>query len=268
MTFGTGRDSRSRRAVSVPRSNERRSAASRPRFVWRRRALHLLFVPALLVVLAVLQGVLTSSPWPIPGAAVVVLLSSLGLYSSRRGKFVVWARLLDDLHLVGDEQVLDVGCGRGAILVLAARRLTTGRAVGVDLWRKSDQSGNDRNVTERNAVLEGVADRVQLETADMVDLPFGDETFDVVISNLAVHNVKPASGRDKAIDETIRVLRPGGHLLVADVFSVRQYRQRLADAGMDEVACRSLGWRMWFSGPWLRTRLVTAAKPRPNVAGQ
>jgi len=229
---------------------------------------YLLFVPALLVVFAVIQGVLTNSPWPIAGAAVVVLLSSLGLYASRRGKFVVWARLLDDLHLVGDEQVLDVGCGRGAILVLAARHLTTGRAVGVDLWRKSDQSGNDRSVTERNAVLEGVTERVQLETADMVDLPFGDETFDVVVSNLAVHNVKAASGRDKAIDEATRVLRPGGRLLIADVLSARQYRQRLAHTGMDEVAWRSLGWRMWFSGPWMRTCLVTAIKPLPKVAGQ
>ncbi|MGO9965412.1 MAG: class I SAM-dependent methyltransferase [Acidimicrobiales bacterium] len=229
---------------------------------------YLLVVPALLVVFAVVQGVVTDSPWPIAGAAVVVLLSSLGLYASRRGKFVVWARLLDDLHLVGDEQVLDVGCGRGAILVLAARRLTTGRAVGVDLWRKSDQSGNDRSVTERNVVLEGVTDRVQLETADMIDLPFGDETFAVVISNLAVHNVKTASGRDKAIDEATRVLRPGGRFLIADVFSVRQYRQRLTDIGMDKVACRSLGWRMWFSGPWMRTRLITATKPRPKVAGE
>ena len=132
------------------------------------------------------------------------LPSSLGLYSSRRGKFVVWARLLDDLHLVGDEQVLDVGCGRGAILVLAARRFTTGRAVGVDLWRKSDQSGNDRNVTERNAVLEGVADRVQLETADMVDLPFGDEPSDVVSPTWQCTTSSPHR------DEIRRSTRPSG----------------------------------------------------------
>jgi len=174
---------------------------------------YLLVVPLLLVVFGVMQGVLTKSSWPIVGVAAVVLLSGLDLHASCRGKFVVWSRLLDDLHLAGDKQVLDLGCGRGAVLIIAAHRLTTGMAVGVDLWRKSDQSGNDRSVTERNATVEGVTNRVELETANMVDLPFDDNVFDVVVSNLAVHNVKGKTCRDKVIDEASRVLRPGGRVL-------------------------------------------------------
>jgi arsenite methyltransferase len=50
------------------------------------------------------------------------------------------ADLLDRLGLRGDERILDLGCVRGAVL-LAAQHLTTGRAVGVDLWRSRDQSG-------------------------------------------------------------------------------------------------------------------------------
>jgi len=64
------------------------------------------------------------------------------LYSTLRGKFLIWARLLDDLHLHGDEDLLDVGCGRGAVLLAAALRLPDGRAVGADLWRRRDQTGN------------------------------------------------------------------------------------------------------------------------------
>ena len=42
------------------------------------------------------------------------------LYSTGRGKRALWAELLDELSLRGEEQVLDVGCGRGAVLMLAA----------------------------------------------------------------------------------------------------------------------------------------------------
>ena len=52
------------------------------------------------------------------------------LYSTGPGKRAIWAQLLDELGLRGDEHVLDVGCGRGAVLMLAARRLPAGRAVG------------------------------------------------------------------------------------------------------------------------------------------
>jgi arsenite methyltransferase len=76
-------------------------------------------------------------------------------YTTRHGKFRVWSEILDALHLRGDERVLDMGCGRGAVLIAVARRLTTGRVTGVDLWSTHDQSGNAREVTLRNAALEG-----------------------------------------------------------------------------------------------------------------
>ena len=71
-------------------------------------------------------------------------------------------------------------------LLLAAERLATGLAVGVDLWRKGDQSGNAAEVTMNNAVAEGAADRVELHTADMAALPFEDGSFDVIVSNIAL----------------------------------------------------------------------------------
>src|SRR5678816_864585 len=101
-------------------------------------------------------------------------------YTTRRGKFVEWERILDRTQLRGDEIVLDMGCGRGAVLTAVARRLTTGRVTGVDIWSTRDQSGNARDVTLRNASLEGVGDRVQIETGDMRKLPFPDASFDIV----------------------------------------------------------------------------------------
>jgi hypothetical protein len=82
---------------------------------------------------------------------------------------------------------------------MAAQHLTTGRAVGVDLWRSLDQSGNSAEATRRNAVAEGVADRVELHTADMSALPFEDDSFDLIVSNFAIHNISGRAGREKAI---------------------------------------------------------------------
>ena len=64
------------------------------------------------------------------------------LYASRFGKFAVWADLLLSLRLRGDERVVDLGCGRGAVVLMAAKVVPHGRAVGIDLWKASDQSGN------------------------------------------------------------------------------------------------------------------------------
>ena len=177
------------------------------------------------------------------------------LYTTFRGKFVVWAELLDRLRLRGDERILDLGCGRGAVLLMAAQHLTTGRAVGVDLWRTVDQSGNSAEATQRNAAAEGVADRVELHTGDLTALPFEDNSFDVVLSSLAIHNISGRAGREKAIREAVRVLRPGGRLVIADIRATRQHQAQLAKLGMNDVAHRGLGWRCW------PTRVVTATKP-------
>jgi arsenite methyltransferase len=225
---------------------------------------YLLAVPALVVLANLVNGFITKSPWPFLGSLLVLGCCGFGLYASLRGKFVVWADLLRDLKLRGDERVLDLGCGRGAVLLLAAEHLSTGKAVGVDLWRKEDQSGNAAEATHRNAVAEGVADRMELHTANMTSLPFPDNNFDLVLSSIAVHNVKGKLARKKAIEEAVRVLRPGARLLIADIGGTRQYRDDLIQLGMRGVARRNLGWRLWWSGPWLATRLVTATKPPVN----
>jgi SAM-dependent methyltransferase len=222
---------------------------------------YLLPVPALLIVANIIDGVTSGTVWPFAVAGFVTACASCGLYATRRGKFAVWAELLDRLDLRGDERVLDLGCGRGAVLLMAAQYLTTGRAVGVDLWKRQDQSGNAAEATRHNAVAERVSDRVELHTANMTALPFEDGCFDVVLSSMAIHNVKGGAGRDRVMKEAVRVLRPGGRLLFADIWATGRYRTHLSEIGMIDVARRGLGWRMWWSGPWLPTRLVTAIKP-------
>jgi arsenite methyltransferase len=224
--------------------------------------------PAFMAVLAALElalAVILGKVLNLLAALFILAILGFYLHGTLRGKFVVWAELLDTLNLRGDERVLDMGCGRGAVLLMAAQHLTTGRAVGVDLWRSVDQSGNSPEATQRNAVAEGVADRVELHTGNMTALPFEDNSFDVVVSSLAIHNISGRAGREKAIDEAVRVLRPGGRLMIADVRATRQYQARLAEIGISDVARRGLGWRFWWSGPWAVTGIVTATKPERRI---
>ena len=199
-----------------------------------------------------------------------VLLTTLGIYlhTTRRGKFLIWAEILDGLPLRGDERILDVGCGRGAVLTLVAERLRHGRVVGIDIWSKADQSGNGIDAAERNLAAEGVRDRCELVTGDMRSMPFPDASFDVTVSSLAIHNVRNLSGRAQAIEEIARTLTPGGRVAIADLAWTRVYARKLEALGFVGVARRPLGWRFWWGPAFPSTALVTGTKPGPYRRSQ
>ena len=75
------------------------------------------------------------------------------------------------------------------------------------------------------------------------------------------HNLKGRAARRKAMEEAVRVLRSGGRMMIAAIFAARQYQADLTTLGLAGITRRSLGWRLWWSGPWLATHLVCATKP-------
>lgn len=228
------------------------------------------FFPAILVVLSVVTGIVAAIRWrewlirPAVEMTLYCLFFLLNLssfvYTTRRGKFIVWEQILDRLRLRGDEAVLDMGCGRGAVLTAVAGRLTTGRVTGIDIWSTKDQSGNARETTLRNASLEGVADRVQIDTGDMRALPYPDATFDLVVSSLAIHNIRGDPERKRAISEAFRVLKPGGQIVITDIRKAALYEEVLRTIGASKVERRRLGWRFWWGNPLAGTTLLTASK--------
>jgi len=199
----------------------------------------------------------------------LILLFCAGnfFYTTRHGKFIEWSHILDKLHLRGDERVLDMGCGRGAVLTAVAGRLKAGRVTGVDIWSTTDQSGNAQAVTLRNASLEGVSDRVHIDTGDMRALPYPDASFDLVVSSLAIHNVSSNDDRKKAIAEGFRVLKPGGRMVIADIRATAVYEAALRTLGASNVERRRLGWRFWWGNPIAATTLLTASKSANSNGG-
>ena len=169
--------------------------------------------------------------------------------------------MLDGLGLTGQENLLDVGCGRGLLLIGAARRLPNGRAVGVDLWSQVDLSGNSASATLANAAAEGVPERVEVHEGDMRKLPFADASFDTVVASLSIHNIYNGEGRRKAIQEIVRVLKPGGKVALMDIRQVREYAAGLRGAGMNDVKVSGLGF--WIFPP---VRTVTARKGKVDGA--
>ena len=184
-------------------------------------------------------------------------------YGSRVGKLRTRERLLDMAQTLGawtgSERVLDVGCGRGLLLVGAARRLPTGTAVGVDLWRAEDQAGNSPDAALENARREGVADRVRVETGDARALPNADASFDAVLSHWVVHNLPSDADRVRALDEMCRVLRPGGVLVLADIAHLSEYCAHLAARGVSDVRVLDGGWEARVMG------LLSGGSYRPQA---
>ena len=120
-----------------------------------------------------------------------------------------------DLH--EGETVLDLGSGAGADVLISARRVgTTGKAIGLDM---TDEM---LTLARANAADAGVQN-VEFVKGYIEDIPLGDASVDVVISNCVINL---AGDKAKVIAEAARVLRPGGRFAVSDV---------IADADMDEA---------------------------------
>ena len=205
------------------------------------------------------------SEYPGPAARLFAVFGAIGVgflavgfymtWSSRTGKLRLRDQLVESLGLQGGEKVLDVGCGRGLMVIAAAKRLKTGKATGVDSWDATVLSGNSSDAAKANAKLEGLADKVRFETGDLRKLVYPEKSYDVAMSALAIHNLGNREDRDKAVNEMWRVLKPGGKLLIIDVFHVNDYASVLREAGAQGVTVSSHGF-LWC----LPTKSVMAAK--------
>jgi arsenite methyltransferase len=200
---------------------------------------------AWILAIAVVLYVVNRSEYPGPALRMCGVLALIGLVFLAVGAVMVWSsrvaklrlrdQMLDSLALRGDERVLDVGCGRGLLAIGAAKRLKNGKVIGIDVWNPFDLSGNTPDAAKANAKLEGVADKVRIENGDAQKLVYPDNHYDVVVSNLALHNIPDQDARAQAISEMWRVLKPGGKLAIFDLFRTAEYAEVLRTSGAKDV---------------------------------
>jgi ubiquinone/menaquinone biosynthesis C-methylase UbiE len=171
---------------------------------------------------------IAAGSWFTLKAALYILYVRVGKYRRRD--------LILSLHRWrGDEQVLDIGCGRGLLTAAAAKVLAqlhgSGRVTGIDIWSVEDMAGNSADATRHNLEIEGVAERCALHSVAAQDMTFPDASFDVVMSNLCLHNIRDSQTRRRAVQQVARVLKPGGAALLSDLMHTDEYATELRLAG-------------------------------------
>ncbi len=144
------------------------------------------------------------------------------LFASGGGdvQMMVWTTLLNHIQWDGKGKALDIGCGSGALSILLAKTHPEATVTGVDNWGKA--WGYSKGLCDSNAAVEGVSTRVAFQRGSASSLPFPDEAFDIVVSNLTFHEVKDVCDKKLLIKEALRVLKRGGGFAFQDLFLLRR----------------------------------------------
>ncbi len=116
----------------------------------------------------------------------------------------------------GKGRILDIGCGAAALTNRVAKTFPEAELVGMDYWGAEWSYAKEQ--CEKNASLEGVADRVSFQKGDAAKLDFADESFDGAVSNFVFHEVKTAPDKREVVREALRVVRRGGAFAFQDLF--------------------------------------------------
>jgi SAM-dependent methyltransferase len=200
----------------------------------------------------------------------------LYLHASLRGKFIVWDELLAALPQdIFRGPALDLGCGRGMVLLkIAARKrdlaektnreegpVSVAPAFGIDIFDSSDQTGNSPTATFRNMAAEKVIDYVVLHEKSFTErLPFADGIFSLITTSLAVHNVERL-GRENSLREMGRVCAPGGRIIMVDLFwYFKEYERLFEELGFEDIKIFGAGLRMMYG--LFPCKILTATKPK------
>jgi ubiquinone/menaquinone biosynthesis C-methylase UbiE len=117
-------------------------------------------------------------------------------------------RVLTRAAIASGEDVLDVGCGTGTLAVTAARTAPEVTVTGLD----ADASILAR--ARKKAARAGL--EIGFDEGRSTDLPYADASFDLVLSTLFFHHL-PDDAKHRTAAELVRVLRPGGRLVVGDL---------------------------------------------------
>lgn len=181
----------------------------------------LVYLPGTLGLL--FSGLAILSPWFALPAIPLFACSAYFAYARRafsaQGAAIqssIQALVLQQLRWDGKGKVLDIGCGNGPLTIAIAKAYPMAHVTGVDSWGASWEYS--KAICERNASIEGVAKAVTFQRASAAALPFDDDSFDVVVSNLVFHEVREVRDKRLLLKEALRVLKKGGTFVFQDLF--------------------------------------------------
>ena len=172
------------------------------------------------------------------GFVLLVLGISMVVYGTI-GKYKIRTLMLDKIDWKGNEMVLDIGAGTGLLMNGAATKLTTGKSIGIDIWRAEDLSNNSLANALQNAAIENVTNKIEIKTEDARKLTFADNSFDVVLSQFCIHNIDDKKEQEQACFEIARVLKPNGRALIGDYIPTHDYAKYFEKAGLKVISSKN-----------------------------
>ena len=193
------------------------------------KALYMLFGAAVLLgVIAVLAQTVLDKPvvTAVSGVlGVVALVMAVYMlichetFAFGKGNMMVGVHehLVEHLDWNGEGRLLDIGCGAAALTVRCAKAFPKAQITAMDYWGAEWNYAKEQ--CERNAQIEGVADRISFQKGDAAKLDFPDETFDAAVSNFVFHEVRTAKDKRDVVREALRVVKKGGVFSFQDMFS-------------------------------------------------
>lgn len=161
---------------------------------------------AVTIPLFIKNTIVTYGCWALLFVGCILFILGVSMvYYGLKGKYKIRELMLSKIDWKGNEMVLDIGAGTGLLMNGAATKLTTGKSIGIDIWRDEDLSNNTMANALENARIEGVTDRVEIKTEDARSLSFVDNTFDVILSQFCIHNIDDKAEQEHACFEIARV---------------------------------------------------------------
>lgn len=152
----------------------------------------------------------------------------------------VHQNLVEHLEWNGEGRLLDIGCGAAALTVRCAKAFPKAKITAMDYWGAEWSYAKEQ--CERNARIEGIADRVTFQKGDAAKLDFAAGTFDAAVSNFVFHEVRTAKDKREVVREALRVVKKGGVFSFQDMFSqkalygdMNEFVEILKSEGISEI---------------------------------
>lgn len=166
--------------------------------------------------------------------AISLIAGGLLMYAyAKFGKIKHRDRILNLYDWKGSEEVLDVGTGLGLLMIGAAKKLTTGKSTGIDIFNKYDLSDNTIEQLKMNVQLENVSNKAEILVGNILKTNFRDNHFDVIVSNLCLHNLYKKDERKQACIEINRILKSGAKAIISDFKNTEEYKNTFTSLGMN-----------------------------------